>query len=109
MHASIVYRLCLVKLILRYLKGTIGRGIMMKRNGHKNIMGYLDSDWAGNTLDRRSTTGYCMFVGGNLVSWKSKKQHVVGQSSVEVEYCTMGGAACEFIWLKGLLDDLGCP
>ena len=70
MHAPTVYHLCLVKRILRYLKGTIGRRIVMSRNGHTNIMGYSDSDWAGNALDRRSTTSYCMFVGDNLVSWK---------------------------------------
>jgi hypothetical protein len=109
MHAPTVYHLSLVKRILRYLKGIIGRGIMMIKNGHINIMGYTDSDWAGNTLDRRSTTGYCVFVGGNLVSWKSKKHHVVARSSAEAEYRAMATAACEFIWLKSLLDDLGCP
>jgi hypothetical protein len=46
----------------------------MNNNGHTNVIGYSDSDWAGNALDCRSTTGYCMFVSGNLVSWKSKKQ-----------------------------------
>jgi hypothetical protein len=52
MHAPTVQHLGMVKRILRYLKGTIGRGIVMTRNGHNNIMGYADSDWAGNSLDR---------------------------------------------------------
>jgi hypothetical protein len=109
MHAPTVQHLGMVKRILRYLKGTIGRGIVMTRNGHTNVMGYTDSDWAGNSLDRRSTTGYCMFVGGNLVSWKSKKQSVVARSSAEAEYRAMASAACELIWLKQLIADLGFP
>ena len=56
MHAPTVQHLGMVKRILRYLKGTIGHGIVMTHNGHTNVMGYTDSDWAGNSLDRRSTT-----------------------------------------------------
>ena len=108
MHAPTVHHLSMVKRILRYLKETIGRGIVMNRNNHTNVMGYTDSDWAGNQLDRRSTTGYCMFVGGNLVSWKSKKQHVVARSSAEAEYRAMAAAACELVWLRSLLTDMGC-
>jgi hypothetical protein len=107
MHAPTVQHLGMVKRILRYLKGTIGRGIVMTRNGHNNIMGYVDSDWAGNSLDRRSTTGYCMFIGGNLVSWKSKKQSVVTRSNAEAEYRAMASTAYELIWLKQLLADFG--
>ena len=107
MHAPTVVHLCMVKRILRYLKKTIGRGIVMRRNGHTDIIGFSDSDWAGNTIDRRSTTGYCMFVGGNLVSWKSKKQPVVARSSAEAEYRAMAAASCEMVWLKNLLTDLG--
>jgi len=73
MHAPTVFHLCLVKQILRYLKGSAGRGIVMTNHGHTRITGYNDSDWAGNAIDRKSTTGFCMFVGGNPVSWRSKK------------------------------------
>jgi hypothetical protein len=68
MHAPMVQHLGMVKRILRYLKETISHGIVMTHNGHNNIIGYTDYDWAGNSFDRRSTTRYCMFVGGNLVS-----------------------------------------
>jgi hypothetical protein len=71
------------------------------------ITSYTDSDWVGNALDGRSTTRYCMFIGGNLVSWKSKKQHVVVRSSAEAEYRAMTSTSCELIWLKNLVADLG--
>ena len=73
MHSPSVFHLNIVKRILRYLKGSVGRGILLKKNDHHEIVGYADADWAGNALDRKSTTGFCTFVGGNLVTWKSKK------------------------------------
>ncbi|PRQ60643.1 putative RNA-directed DNA polymerase [Rosa chinensis] len=107
MHAPTLAHLHIIKRILRYLKGSVGRGILMKNNGNTHIMGYTDSDWADNSLDRKSTTGFCTFVGGNLVTWKSKKQTVVARSSAEAEYRAMTSTACELIWLKCLLSDLG--
>ena len=107
MHDPTIDHLCIVKRILRYLKGSIGRGLLLKNNGSTNIEGYVDADWAGNMLDRKSTTGYCTLVGGNMVTWKSKKQTVVARSSAEAEYRAMAAASCELIWLKGLLTDLG--
>jgi len=68
MHTPTVFHLNLVKQILHYLKGSAGRGIVMTNHGHTQITGYSDSDWAGNAIDRKSTTGFCMFVGGNPVS-----------------------------------------
>ncbi|KAB2625777.1 hypothetical protein D8674_017437 [Pyrus ussuriensis x Pyrus communis] len=107
MHSPTIEHLNLVKRILRYLKGSVGRGILMAKNDNTQIMGYCDADWAGNAIDRKSTTGYCTFVGGNLVMWKSKKQTVIARSSAEAEYRAMASTACELIWLKGLLCDLG--
>ncbi|XP_041995864.1 secreted RxLR effector protein 161-like [Salvia splendens] len=72
--------------IVKYLKGTFDHGVMFKRNNHLEIHGYTDADWAGNPADRRSTVGYLTFIGGNLVSWKSKKQKVVALSSAEAEF-----------------------
>lgn len=97
----------LINQILRYLKSAPGRGILMKNNGHANIVGYTDVDWAGSPLDRKSTTGFCMFVGGNAVVWKSKKQAVVAKSSAEAEYRAMVATASEITWLRLLLHELG--
>ncbi|KAB2615107.1 hypothetical protein D8674_021695 [Pyrus ussuriensis x Pyrus communis] len=109
MHSPTIEHLNLVKRILRYLRGSVGRGILMTKNDHTHIMGYCDGDWAGNAIDRKSTSGHCTFVGGNLVTWKSKKQTVIARSSAEAEYRAMASTVCELIWLKGLLCDLGFP
>ncbi|KAL6313408.1 hypothetical protein AAG906_001122 [Vitis piasezkii] len=83
--------------ILRYLKNAPGKGILFAKNvNHQSIEVYTDADWAGVVDDRRSTSGYFTFVGGNLVTWKSKKQNVVARSRL-----------CEALWLRLLLQDLG--
>ncbi|RVX05485.1 Retrovirus-related Pol polyprotein from transposon RE1 [Vitis vinifera] len=63
-----------------------GKGLMFSKNGHLKVAGYTDADWAGNITDRKSTAGYFTFVGGNLVTWRSKKQKVVALSSAEAEF-----------------------
>ena len=94
--------------ILRYLKSAPGKGILFSKNtNNPNIKVYTDADWAGAVDDRRSTSGYFTFVGGNLVTWRSKKQNVVARSSAEAEYRGMALGMCEALWLKFLLQDLG--
>uniref|UniRef100_A0A1J3J2T0 Retrovirus-related Pol polyprotein from transposon TNT 1-94 n=4 Tax=Noccaea caerulescens TaxID=107243 RepID=A0A1J3J2T0_NOCCA len=93
--------------ILRYIRGTSDQGIWMGCNGSTDLVGYCDADYAGDRSDRRSTTGYCTFIGGNLVTWKSKKQKVVSCSSCEAEYRAMRRLTTELMWLKMLLKDLG--
>ncbi|XP_013607974.1 PREDICTED: uncharacterized mitochondrial protein AtMg00810-like [Brassica oleracea var. oleracea] len=67
----------MVERILMYLNGTTGLGVWMGCNKSTEVVGYCDADWAGDRADRRSTTGYCTFIGGNLVTWKSKKQKLL--------------------------------
>ncbi|KAM2757556.1 hypothetical protein PS2_019291 [Malus domestica] len=76
-HAPTVEHLNIVKRILRYLKGSIDKGILMRNNHSTEIHVYTNADWAGSAIDRKSTTRYCTFVGGNIVTWKSKKQQVL--------------------------------
>ena len=93
--------------ILSNLKGAPGRGILYSNHGHNRFECFTDADWTGSKEERRFTSGYCVFVGGNLVSWKSKKQSVVSQSSVEYEYRAMTQSTCEIIWLHQLLAEVG--
>ena len=78
MSAPTVDHWAAVEQILCYLKGALGCGILYSNHGHNRIECFSDTDWAGSKEDKRSTSRYCVFVGGkNLVSWKSKKQSVV--------------------------------
>ena len=95
--------------ILRYLKMTPGKGLFFQRTTNRDIDIYSDADWAGSITDRRSTSGYCSFVWGNLVTWRSKKQPVVARSSAEAEFRAMAKGICEGIWLKRLLEELQVP
>ena len=99
-HLGAVYR------ILRYLKSNPGKGLMFRSNGHLNVESYCDADWASCLDDSRSTSGYCVFVGGNLVSWRSKKQSVVSRSTAEAEYRAMSLVVSEVLWVRNLLTEL---
>ena len=91
---------------MRYLKYAPGKGILFSKNGHLQIEASADADWAGSPDDRRSISGYCMLVRGNLVTWRSKKQSVVARSSAEAEYRAMAQGICELLWLQKLLEEL---
>jgi hypothetical protein len=93
--------------ILRYLKGTVGEGLLFKKSGKKSVEIFTDADWGGSK-EKRSTTGYCTFVWGNLVTWRSKKQSVVARSTAEAEaeFRAMAQGICEILWVKRVLEDL---
>ncbi|RDX73164.1 putative mitochondrial protein, partial [Mucuna pruriens] len=78
-----------VERILQYLKASLGKGLLFRKERTLSMEIYTDADYAGSVVDRRSTSGYCMFLGGNLVTWRSKKQNVATRSSVEAEFRAM--------------------
>jgi hypothetical protein len=106
MHDPKTTHLEAVNRILRYLKGCPGKGLLYIKQGNLKVECYTDADWAGSLDDRRSTSGYCTFVGGNLVSWRSKKQGVVARSTAEAEFRAMAQGLCELLWLQILLSEL---
>ncbi|KAK4261085.1 hypothetical protein QN277_004134 [Acacia crassicarpa] len=93
--------------VSHYLKGSLGRGMLYENHGHTEIVCFCDADFAGSKTTRRSTTGYCVFVGGNLVSWKSKKQNVVSRSSAKAEYRAMAQPVQEIMWVHQLIKEIG--
>ncbi|XP_026459264.1 uncharacterized protein LOC113359913 [Papaver somniferum] len=95
--------------ILRYLKGTIGKGLLLSYSNTLHLSGYCDSDWAGCPTTRRSTTGYFTILGTSPISWKTKKQVTISRSSAEAEYHALATLTCELQWLKYLLNDLDIP
>jgi hypothetical protein len=92
--------------IVRYLKGSPGRGLFFPRASSLQILGFADADWANCIDTRRSASGYCFFLGSSLISWRAKKQNTVSRSSSEAEYRSLSMAACELQWLTYLLADL---
>lgn len=80
---------------------------MFSKNNHLHVEGYIYVDWAGSVTDRKSTSRYFTFVGGNLVTQRSKKQKVVVLSSVEAEFLEMTKVLCELLWIKKLLSEIG--
>lgn len=95
------------KRVLRYIAGTLDYGITYTRGGDSNLVGFCDSDWAGDIDGRRSVTGYCFSLGSGVISWISKKQPTVALSSTEAEYKAACFASCEALWLRRLLGDMG--
>lgn len=95
--------------VLQFLKGAPGKGLIYRNYGRVDIIAYSDSGYAGDRGDRKSTSGYCTYVGGNLVTWRSKKQGVVCRSSAEAEYRAMTHTACEMMWIQSFLSELGFP
>ncbi|KAL3565808.1 hypothetical protein D5086_033854 [Populus alba] len=95
--------------VLRYLKATPGQGIFLKADSTFHLKAYSDSDWGGCIDTRRSVTGFLVFLGDSLISWKSKKQPIVSRSSAEAEYRALATTSCELQWLIYLLNDFHIP
>ncbi|KAK2973611.1 hypothetical protein RJ640_027521 [Escallonia rubra] len=92
--------------ILRYFKSSPGKGLFFRKNEQRNLGAYTDANRAGSITDRKLTSGYCIFVWGNLVTWRSKKESVEARSSAEAEHRAMAHGTCEMMWLKRVLEEL---
>lgn len=94
------------KRAFRYVKGTIDLGIFYKKGGKDELIGYTDSDYAGDQDDRKSTSGYVFKLSSGAVSWSSKKQPVVTLSTTEAEFIAAASSACQVVWLRRILKSL---
>lgn len=92
--------------ILAYLKGTIHRGLYYDSSSLSSLKCYTDADNANCSDTRRSVSGNCVYLGKNLIFWRSKKQSTVSRSSAKAEYKSMGNAVTELLWIYYLLKDL---
>ena len=94
------------KRVLRYLKETVDYGLSFRKSDSFDLIAYSDADWGSDLDDRRSTSGYCIYLGDNLVSWSSKKQSVVSKSSAEFEYRAMALACAEITWICSVIKEI---
>jgi len=109
MHDPREPHLSALKCILRYISGTLHMGLHVRPYAQDNLVVYSDADWAGCPDTRRSTSGYAVFLGDNLVSWSSKRQPTVSRSSAEAEYRAVANAVAEATWIRQLLTELHAP
>ena len=96
-----------VKRLLYYLCGTVDQGIILHRQSNLALHAFFDANWAGNQDEYTSTSAYIVYLGRNPISWSSKKQRTLAQSSTEVEYRSIANIAAELNWICSLLTKPG--
>nr|GEZ83919.1 probable indole-3-pyruvate monooxygenase YUCCA3 [Tanacetum cinerariifolium] len=109
MHDPHEPHLAALKRILRYIRGTLDFGFHLYSSTTISLVGYTDADWAGCPSTRRSTSGYCVFLGDNLLYWSSKRQQTISRSSAKAEYRGVANVVAETAWLRNLLRELHSP
>ncbi|XP_016734222.1 secreted RxLR effector protein 161-like [Gossypium hirsutum] len=109
MHRPLDTHYKAVKRVLRYLRGTLDFGLYFTPTLKLLLERYSDTSWASDADNRRSTSGFCVFLGGNPISWSSRKQSVVSRSTAEAEYKSLAQVTAELVWVKSLLSELGVP
>ncbi|GJY70572.1 ribonuclease H-like domain-containing protein [Tanacetum coccineum] len=97
-----------LKRILRYVRGTLGYGLQFS-SSTTSLVAYSDADWTSCPTTRRSTSGFCVFLRNNLLSWSSKCQPTLSRSSEEAEYRGVANVVAETCWLRNLLRKLHTP
>jgi histone deacetylase 1/2 len=107
LHAPTTKHWAAAKRILRYLKHTVKLGLKISKSNSLLVSAFSDADWAGCLDDRRSTGGFAVFIGPNLVSWSARKQATVSRSSTEAEYKALANATAKIMWIQTLLLELG--
>ncbi|KAF2323364.1 hypothetical protein GH714_034845 [Hevea brasiliensis] len=107
MHSPTVAHWQAVKRLLRYLQHAKPYGLCVSKDSSLEMQCFTNSDWGGDVNDRRSTSGYAVYLGRNLISWMAKKQLTIARSSSESEYKTLANATAKIMWIKSLMSELG--
>lgn len=94
-----------VKRVLRYLKGTTNMGLCYRTYDDYKLVGFCDTDFVGDRVERKSTSGSWQFLGGNIMSWYSKKQPTIALSTTKAEYIAGAGCSTQMLWMKSQLED----
>jgi len=94
-----------VKRIFRYLKGTTNLGLLYRKSLDYKLIGFCDADYAGDRIERKSTSVNCQFLGENLISWASKRHATIVMSTVEAEYILAASCCTQLLWMKHQLED----
>jgi len=97
--------LTVVKRIFRYLKGTTNLELLYRKFLDYKLVGFCDADYAGDRIDRKSTSGNCQSLGENLISWASKRQPIIAMSTAEAEYISAASCCTQLLWMKHQLKD----
>jgi hypothetical protein len=107
LHAPTNLHMAIVKIILRYVQGTLSTSLKFCCTSSPALSVFSDVDWVGCPDDQKSTSGFVIFLGSNLVSWSSWKQQTISRSSIEVEYKALANATTKVIWIQSILRELG--
>jgi histone deacetylase 1/2 len=106
LHSPTTVHWAVVKQILQYVKGSLGLNLKFRRSPSMLVSAFSYADWAGCPDDRRSTGGFAVSLGSNMVSWSARKQATVSRSSTEVEYKALANAAAKLMWVHRILNEL---
>nr|GEV91023.1 ribonuclease H-like domain-containing protein [Tanacetum cinerariifolium] len=98
-----------LKCILRYVRGTVDFGLQLYVSATTSLVGYTDADWAGCPSPRMSTSGYCVILRDNILSWSAKRQHTISRSSAKAEYQGVANVVAKSAWIRNLLRELHYP
>ena len=106
MESPTEIHLLAAKRILRYLQGTKDFGLFYKKGEKSDLIGFVDSDYAGDQDNRKSTSGYVFVLGTGAISWSSRKQKIITLSTTEAEFVAATACTCQAIWLRKILEEL---
>ena len=105
-HLPLIQHMAVVMRILRYLKGISSTCIYFGKNDHLDILAYTDADWVGDRGGKKSTCRYFTLVGGNLITWRSKKQKVIALSSAEAKFREIAKGITKILLIRKLMNEL---